>query len=112
MRVTVTTASGQPLDCAIEGELDITTVEHLEQEIERFLPDAAQDVHIDLSRLRMLDSSGVGCLVGLTLKVRARGGEVTLRGALGQPLAILKLLRLDRDLNLERRITLPWGWAV
>src|SRR5689334_21556152 len=86
MRVTVTTASGQPLDCALEGELDVTTVEHLEQELERFLPEVATEVRIDLSRLRMLDSSGVGCLVGLALKVRARGGEVTLRGAFGQPL--------------------------
>jgi anti-sigma B factor antagonist len=113
MRITVDTATGQPLRCAIEGQLDITTVEHAEQELERYLPEGgAARLQLDLSGLRMVDSCGVGWLVALTLKVRAQGGEVTLEGLLGQPLAILELLQLDRDLSVHRKITNPWGWTA
>jgi anti-sigma B factor antagonist len=115
MRITVDTASDQPLHCAIEGELDVTTVEHAEQELERYLESSVahgQQVQIDLSGLRLIDSCGVGWLVSLTLKVRAQGGEVTLEGLLGQPLAIVELLQLERDLTVQRKITNPWGWAA
>ena len=44
----------------------------------------------------MLDSSGVGALVSLYKRVRARGGEVVVLGLRDQPLAIFRLLRLDR----------------
>lgn len=112
MRITFDTASDQPLHCAIEGELDVTTVEHAEQELERYLPEGPTRVQIDLGRLRMIDSCGVGWLVALTLKVRAQGGEVTLEGLLGQPLAIVELLELDTDLRVQRKITNPWGWTA
>jgi anti-sigma B factor antagonist len=113
MRLTVDTASGQPLHCAIEGELDVTTVEHAQQELERYLPEGAPTrLHIDLSGLRLVDSSGVGWLVALTLKLRAQGGEVTLEGLLGQPRAVVELLQLDRDLSVRRKVTNPWGWTA
>ena len=51
----------------------------------------------------LIDSSGVAALVSLFKKLRSRGGEMSLRGARDQPLAILKLLRLDRVLELEDR---------
>ena len=44
----------------------------------------------------MLDSSGVGALVSLYKRVRAQGGQVVMIGLRDQPLAIFRLLRLDR----------------
>jgi anti-sigma B factor antagonist len=52
-------------------------------------------VTIDLSGLRLIDSSGVGVLVWLYKHVRASGGEVRFVGVQDQPLVIFKLLRLD-----------------
>ena len=44
----------------------------------------------------MVDSSGVGALVSLYKRVRGQGGEVVVIGLRDQPLAIFRLLRLDR----------------
>jgi anti-anti-sigma regulatory factor len=44
----------------------------------------------------MLDSSGVGALVALYKRIRAQGGDVVMTGLRDQPLAIFRLLRLDR----------------
>ena len=44
----------------------------------------------------MVDSSGVGAIVSLYKRVRGQGGEVVVSGLRDQPLAIFRLLRLDR----------------
>ena len=81
---------------SIEGELDAVTVSDLRTEIDKLLMRQIGRVEVDLSQLRMLDSSGVGALVSLYKQVRARGGEVVVLGLRDQPLAIFRLLRLDR----------------
>lgn len=81
---------------AIAGELDVVTVSDLRGEIEGLLARQPRRVEVDLSSLRMLDSSGVGTLVSLYKRVRAHGGEVVIVGLRDQPLAIFRLLRLDR----------------
>ena len=81
---------------SIEGELDAVTVSDLRIEIEKLLMRQIGRVEVDLAQLRMLDSSGVGALVSLYKQVRARGGEVVVLGLRDQPLAIFRLLRLDR----------------
>jgi anti-sigma B factor antagonist len=65
---------------------------------------AAQEncaVIVDLSELRLIDSSGVGVMVSLYKRVRANGGEVKFVGVTAQPLVIFKLLRLDRAFELS-----------
>ena len=44
----------------------------------------------------MVDSSGIGALVSLYKRVRAQGGNVVIKGVRDQPLAIFRLLRLDK----------------
>jgi anti-sigma B factor antagonist len=51
---------------------------------------------VDASDLDLIDSSGVAVLVSLFKRTRAHGGELVLRGARNQPLAVFKLLRMDR----------------
>jgi len=46
--------------------------------------------------LDLIDSSGVAALVKLYKGVRNMGGAMTISGARDQPLAIFKLLRMDK----------------
>jgi anti-anti-sigma regulatory factor len=113
MRVTILASSNERLVCALEGELGSENVEHLDREIDRYLPAGLGSIEIDLARLRALDSSGAGCLLALALKARSRGVDLSLRGAFGQPLELLRELRVDRDVKVvarKRGITNPWGW--
>jgi anti-sigma B factor antagonist len=73
----------------IEGELDALSVVELRPIIGQV---------VDLSRLRLIDSSGVGAIVALFKVVREYGGNLVVDGVRDQPLAILRLLRLDRVL--------------
>ena len=81
---------------AIEGELDAVSVSELRPDLEKLVKSKPTSVEVDLSSLRMVDSSGVGALVSLYKRVRAQGGDVIVTGLRDQPLAIFRLLRLDR----------------
>ena len=96
MTYEISTAKDGSAKLAIRGELDAITVSDLRSDLDRLLARRPGRIEVDLSRLRMVDSSGVGALVSLYKRVRAQGGHVKVTGLQDQPLAIFKLLRLDR----------------
>lgn len=96
MTVTITSKEAGATRVRIEGELDTVTVGDLRGQIDKLVSNEPKRVEVDLAALRMLDSSGVGALVSLYKRVRAYGGEVVMVGLRDQPLAIFRLLRLDR----------------
>lgn len=85
----------------VEGELDALSVVDLRPIISRIGEERPKQMVVDLSRLRLIDSSGVGAIVSLFKQVRANGGTLVVEGVRDQPLAILRLLRLDRVLIRE-----------
>ena len=59
------------------------------------------DVVLDLSLVRMLDSSGVGLMLVLVKGARAKGGKLILRNANELIRNVLKLTAMDRLLVIE-----------
>ena len=96
---------------SIEGQLDAVSVPDLRVELDKLVAARPRTVEVDLSALRMIDSSGVGALVSLYKRVRAKGGKVVLKGVRDQPLAIFQLLQLDR-LMLRTDKTPPPSRAI
>ena len=80
----------------LKGVLDALSTVELRPVIDRLVAERRRPVTIDLSLVRLIDSSGVGAIVSLYKRVRADGGDVWVVGLQGQPLAIFRLLRLDR----------------
>lgn len=93
----------------ISGELDALSAAELRPLLDRLVEEKRNDVSVDLSQLRLVDSSGVGALVSLYKRVRAGGGQVVFTGVTAQPLVIFKLLRLDVVFGLppEERAAAP-----
>ena len=56
---------------------------------------------MDLSGLELIDSSGVAALVKLYRGIKGTGGSFVVTGARDQPLAIFKLLRMDKVFNMQ-----------
>ena len=84
----------------IRGSLDINTAATLAEEIDRIIATRPPKVAVDLAALDLIDSSGVAALVKLYKGVRGHGGALEIVGARDQPLAIFKLLRMDKVFNL------------
>jgi anti-sigma B factor antagonist len=82
----------------IVGELDAVTIPDIRPAIDALVAERHLRIVVDLSGLRLIDSSGVGAVVFLYKKAKEYGGVVTVQGLRDQPLSIFKLLRLDRVL--------------
>jgi anti-sigma B factor antagonist len=81
---------------SIAGELDALSVQDLRPVIDQIADGRPSKVCVDLSKLRLIDSSGVGAIVSLFKRVKAYDGDLAVVGVHDQPLAILRLLQLDR----------------
>jgi anti-sigma B factor antagonist len=81
---------------AIEGTLDAVTAPELRPVVDELVKLQVLRVTLDLSSLRLIDSSGVGVIVSLFKRLREVGGQVTIVGIKDQPRAIFRLLRLDK----------------
>ena len=84
----------------VRGSLDINTAPQLAEEIDRIVATKPAKVTVDLSALDLIDSSGVAALVKLYKGVRGVHGTIAIIGARDQPMAIFKLLRMDKVFNL------------
>jgi len=84
----------------VRGSLDINTAPALAEEIDKIIATKPGKVDVDLSPLDLIDSSGVAALVKLYKGIRSGGGAIAISGARDQPLAIFKLLRMDKVFDL------------
>ncbi len=96
----VQTQQGQPT-LLVRGSLDINTAPSLAERIDQLLATKPGRVVVDLSALDLIDSSGVAALVKLYKGIRAQGGQMEMRGTRDQPLAIFKLLRMDKVFGIS-----------
>jgi anti-sigma B factor antagonist len=88
------------LQLHIDGALDALTARDVRPIFDQVVADKPKKVTVDLEGLTLIDSSGVGAIVSLFKRVKADGGQVVVVRAHDQPLAVLKLLKLDRIFGL------------
>jgi anti-sigma B factor antagonist len=91
-----TSVDGDIVTLQVAGELDILSVGQVFPVLDQLLRGPQRRWRLDLSQLRMLDSSGVGAIIYAFRKLRERHGVMTIDGATDQPLSVLRLMRLDK----------------
>lgn len=94
--------NGSAATVTVQGTLDINSAALFAEKIDQLVATRPASVKVDLSGLDLIDSSGVAALVKLYKGVRGGGGTFVVAGARDQPLAIFKLLRMDKVFNLQQ----------
>lgn len=84
----------------ITGEFDASTVPSVRGDMDGVVDSSPSKVILDLSGLRLIDSTGVGAIVSLFKRTRAYGGQFEVNGLTGQPRSIFQVLRLDKVFRL------------
>lgn len=94
--------TGNLLHVSIIGEMDALGCVETRAIFESLVETVNQEsVSLDLSDVSFLDSSGIGAIVFLFKRLKAKGSELTLSGANGQPAELLRLLRIDQAIHVE-----------
>ena len=84
----------------VRGSLDAKSAGELKPEVVSIGDAGAKKVIVDLDKLQLIDSSGVGVLISLFKRIRSAGGQVCFAGVKAQPKEVFRLLRLDRSLDI------------
>src|SRR5262245_49276159 len=90
------TDNGDETVLALHGVLDATSVGATRAVLDRLVAEEKRRIVLEISNLRLIDSTGVGAIVSVFKRLRAQGRQLLIVGARGQPLVVMRLLRLDR----------------
>ena len=77
----------------LEGEIDEHSAARVRERLDKLLADPGINrIEFDLSKVTLMDSSGIGMLLGRYRRLRARGGSMDVEGATG---AVERVLRMS-----------------
>jgi anti-anti-sigma factor len=92
-----------PFLVELEGEFDASIAADARLRFETLANETQDDVVLDLAAVRFIDSSGVGAIVFLIKRLRARGRKLVIRNASGQPADLLKMLRVHLAVEWQQQ---------
>lgn len=86
---------------AVSGDVDISTSPDLRAALAAVLAAGARAIVVDMSRVRFIDSTGLGVLVGTYTAVRNAGGRLALVNNHAAVLKVLSITALDEVLGVH-----------
>lgn len=94
--------SGETARLSLTGDLALETVARLESVVAT-LPADVRRVEVECGGLAFMDSTGVGALLGLSRRLQAAGGELTMAGLRSEIQEIIEVLGLTQTLGAVQR---------
>jgi anti-anti-sigma factor len=91
---------GDILTIVLRGDLDSTSAPEFDRQIQGHLDAGRSKMIIDCRNLGYISSLGIASLVALQTKLRRRGGEVKLAAIFGPAMDVMRLVRLDKMLDI------------
>lgn len=83
------------------GELDDHAANEVRDKLDSMIGDDVTDMHLDLSGLTFMDSSGIGVIIGRYKILSARGGAITVTKVNTQ---VDKLIRMAGLYSILKRV--------
>ena len=97
MNFDCSTAQSGEIIIKLRGEMDAGGCIQIRPEIENLINmDNCSNMALDLAQVSFLDSSGVGLIVFLYKRLKAKGCSLEVHSVQGQPLELIELLRIDK----------------
>jgi anti-sigma B factor antagonist len=91
---------GEILAVVLDGSLNTTTTDQFNQAIQNHLDQGRTKIIIDCRKVEYVSSLGIGSLVALQARLRKKGGEVKLAALFGVAAEAIRLVGLDKLLNI------------
>src|SRR5262249_46785323 len=91
---------GDILAIVLNGDLDSASAPEFNRQIQGHLDAGHSKIIIDCRRMGYISSLGIASLVALQAKLKRRGGEVKLAAILGPAMEVMRLVRLDKMLDI------------
>ncbi len=87
-----------------DGGLNSSNADQFVAEIEALIDGGLRRLIVDCSSLEYISSVGIGVLLGLNRRMKARGGEVKLSAVRGLIVQVLHISKLDTFFQIYRDV--------
>ena len=94
------TEDGNIATIHLDGEIDMDVTEKAKEVIFPHI-DAGKEVHLNLSNVQYMDSSGISVLIESHQKATELGTKVTLKEISKSVLKVIMMAKLEQILNLD-----------
>ncbi|SJZ78158.1 STAS domain-containing protein [Garciella nitratireducens] len=88
-------------EITLEGEVDVYTVNNLKERLSKRLEEKMEDIQIDCTSLRYIDSMGLGALIGIRGKMSEKNKKLILKNVQPNVRRLLKITQLDKIFIVE-----------
>lgn len=88
----------------ISGEIDVFTSPRLREELLEVIENGGQHLVVDLSEVTFLDSTGLGVLVGIYHRLRARDGSMSFTGVNDRVRRVFHVTQLTKIFVLHQSL--------
>ncbi len=86
---------------SLAGQVDAITAEELVAIADTIkMSPIIRYVVVDLEKVTLIDSSGIGVLVSILKHTRSEGGDTVIANLSAQPEAVFKILNLDKAIQI------------
>lgn len=86
----------------LHGDVDAYTGQRLTEYIDAAVTEHAGDVHLNLAKVRFVDSSGIAVFVAAAKRLRERGDQLVVRAPQASVAKIFEITGVDKLVKLER----------
>ena len=100
MQLNVSQSGTDTIVAVHSSRLDASVAPQFKTDMTAVVNGGARHLVLDMSEVRMIDSSGLGTLVSI-LKLLNGQGSIVIRGAMPSVLGLFKLTRMDRVFTIE-----------
>ena len=96
MLSTPSSSQSQPQVVALEGEIDLHESPQVMERINPLIASRLPKIHVDMSRVSYIDSSGLAAFIDAMQRIQAYGGEFALVAMRDSVHKIFEISRLDQ----------------
>ena len=94
------TEEGNITTIHLDGEIDMDVIENAKEVIFPHI-DAGKEVHLNLSQVQYMDSSGISVLIESHQKALEKSNKVIIKDVSKSVLKVIMMAKLEQILNLE-----------
>jgi anti-anti-sigma factor len=104
LAITTPTKCNNTLNFVINDSFDALAVELLRPQLDKLVQDSS-DVVLNIENVHFIDSSGIGAIVFLFKRLRTLEQRLSIIGAHGQPLELMKHLRVEQTISVSESVS-------
>lgn len=86
---------------ALEGELDVSTADKLKEYLHKLADEQLIDIKINLTNLDYIDSTGLGVMIGVLKRLKAKEKEIYIMNPKSNVKKIFTITGLDKIFKME-----------